>query len=239
MTDPTDLSAPLERLVSRLARMVRHVGRGRGLADPDLDELLQEVRIRLWRARGGVIDPPPMPESKAHMKARAAAGKKIDQAKQRECSMQAANQAMGAVQGEKAAMEQKIADSRAAGITEAPGQTIELGNDPTAELKKGKTAARHIDWVAGSGDVSEAGKAPFQEAMTKLAASLRETGGGQYRIDLYMDQRYDETAVSMFGPPRMAEIQAALSSAGVSPAIVLMGKAKRDKNPRMELVKVK
>jgi hypothetical protein len=173
MTDPTDLSAPLERLVSRFARMVRQVGRGRGLADPDLDELLQEVRIRLWRARGG------------------------------------------------------------------PGQTIELANDPTAELKKGKTAARYIDWVAGSGDVSEAGKAPFQEAMTKLAASLRETGGGQYRIDLYMDQRYDETAVSMFGPSRMAEIQAALSSAGVSPAIVLMGKAKRDKHPRMELVKVK
>ena len=55
MTDPTDLSAPLERLVSRFARMVRHVGRTRGLADPDLDELVQEVRIRLWRARAGTI----------------------------------------------------------------------------------------------------------------------------------------------------------------------------------------
>ena len=55
MTDPTDLSAPLERLVSRFARMVRHVGRTRGLADPDLDELVQEVRIRLWRARAATI----------------------------------------------------------------------------------------------------------------------------------------------------------------------------------------
>ncbi|HEY8105239.1 MAG TPA: sigma-70 family RNA polymerase sigma factor [Gemmatimonadales bacterium] len=55
MANPTDLSVPLERLVTRFARMVRHVGRGRGLDDPDLDELLQEVRIRLWRARGGVI----------------------------------------------------------------------------------------------------------------------------------------------------------------------------------------
>jgi RNA polymerase sigma-70 factor (ECF subfamily) len=55
MADPTDLSAPLERLVGRFTRMVRHIGRSRGLSDPDLDELIQEVRIRLWRARAGTI----------------------------------------------------------------------------------------------------------------------------------------------------------------------------------------
>ncbi|HTC23628.1 MAG TPA: sigma-70 family RNA polymerase sigma factor [Gemmatimonadales bacterium] len=55
MADPTDLSSPLERLVTRFARMVRHVGRTRGLSDPDLDELIQEVRIRVWRARPGMI----------------------------------------------------------------------------------------------------------------------------------------------------------------------------------------
>ena len=185
-----------------------------------------------------IVDPPAQPESKAHMKARGAAGKKIDQAKQQQCAVQAGNAMMGQVATAQAGVEQKIADSRAAGITEAPGKTIELANDPTAELRKGKTAVRNIDWVAGSPDLSEAGTAPFQEAMGKLAASLRETGG-QYRIDIYMDQRYDETAVTMFGPPRLAEAQAALSSSGVSPAILLMGKAKRDKNPRLELVKVK
>lgn len=186
-----------------------------------------------------LIDPPPVPETKAYMKAHAAVGKKIDQAKQRECAMQTGNQMMATAMQGKAEVETKIANSRAAGVTEAPGQTIELASDPTAELKKGKTALRNIDWVAGSTDVSEAGKQPFDDAMTKLAAALRQTGGGQYRIDLYMDQRYDETAVSMFGPARIAEVHAALSSAGVSPAILLIGKPKRDKNPRLELVKVK
>jgi len=185
-----------------------------------------------------IVDPPPYPESKAHMKARAAAGKKLDQSKQAACGMQAGNQMMGQVQNTMGATEQKIAESRAAGITEAPGATIELASDPASELRKGRTAVRHVDWVAGSGDISAAGQASFQEAMAKLAAALRETGG-QYRIDLYMDPRYDETAVSMFGPTRLALVEGALTSAGVSPAVVVMGKAKRDKDPRLEIVKGK
>lgn len=47
------LSVALETVVGRLARMVRAVGRRHGLADADVDELEQEVRIRLWRARAG------------------------------------------------------------------------------------------------------------------------------------------------------------------------------------------
>jgi hypothetical protein len=185
-----------------------------------------------------IVDPPPYPESKAHMKARANAGKKLDQSKQAACGMQAGNQMMGQVQNVMGATEQKIAESRAAGITEAPGATIELASDPSSELRKGKTAVRHIDWVAGSGDISAAGQASFQDAMARLAAALRETGG-QYRIDLYMDPRYDETAVSMFGPTRLALVEGTLTSAGVSPAVVVMGKAKRDKDPRLEIVKGK
>jgi hypothetical protein len=186
-----------------------------------------------------MMDPPAYPESKAHMKARAAVEKKVDHAKLQACQIQAGNQMMGEVQGAMAGTEQKIAQSRAAGVTEAPGQTIELANDLVGELRKGKTAARNIDWVAGSGDVSEAGKPAFDEAMGRLAAALRTTTASQFRLDLYMDQRYDETAVSMFGPPRLAVVQGALTSAGVGSAVVLMGKAKRDKNPRLEIVKVK
>lgn len=44
------LSGGLESLVTRFATMVRSVGARHGLAESDLDEVLQEVRIRLWRA---------------------------------------------------------------------------------------------------------------------------------------------------------------------------------------------
>lgn len=50
MTKADVLSAELERIASRYARMLRSVGRSRGLGDAELDELIQEVRIRLWRA---------------------------------------------------------------------------------------------------------------------------------------------------------------------------------------------
>jgi len=45
-----EMSAALEEVVSRFARMVRSVGVRHGLAESDLDEVLQEVRIRLWQA---------------------------------------------------------------------------------------------------------------------------------------------------------------------------------------------
>lgn len=45
-----DLSAALEAVIARFATMVRSVGARHRLAESDLDEVLQEVRIRLWRA---------------------------------------------------------------------------------------------------------------------------------------------------------------------------------------------
>ena len=44
------VSAALDAVVARFATMVRSVGAGHGLSDADLDEVLQDVRIRLWRA---------------------------------------------------------------------------------------------------------------------------------------------------------------------------------------------
>ena len=45
-----DLSAALEAVIARFATMVRSVGARHRLSERDLDEVLQEVRIRLWRA---------------------------------------------------------------------------------------------------------------------------------------------------------------------------------------------
>ncbi|HLB38667.1 MAG TPA: sigma-70 family RNA polymerase sigma factor [Gemmatimonadales bacterium] len=49
---PDPVSPALERVVARYAEQVRRIGRRHGLSDADLDELFQEVRLRLWRARG-------------------------------------------------------------------------------------------------------------------------------------------------------------------------------------------
>lgn len=46
------LSSALEAVMSRFSRMLRSVGRRRGLDDVDLRDMEQEVRLRLWRALG-------------------------------------------------------------------------------------------------------------------------------------------------------------------------------------------
>lgn len=45
-----DVSPALEALLGRFGELLRRAGRRRGLAEHDLDELLQDVRIRLWKA---------------------------------------------------------------------------------------------------------------------------------------------------------------------------------------------
>jgi RNA polymerase sigma factor (sigma-70 family) len=56
MTDPTDrVSASLEALVARFGRMVRRVGFDHGLTEVDVEEVVQEVRIRIWKARADTV----------------------------------------------------------------------------------------------------------------------------------------------------------------------------------------
>lgn len=52
MTPPRDsVSDELESLVLRFARFAGRIAHDRGLHQEDLDELLQELRVRFWRAR--------------------------------------------------------------------------------------------------------------------------------------------------------------------------------------------
>src|SRR5690242_17457765 len=52
MAAPRDsMSDELESLVARFARFAGRIAHDRGLHQEDLDELLQELRVRFWRAR--------------------------------------------------------------------------------------------------------------------------------------------------------------------------------------------
>ena len=47
------VSSTIEAVIARFRTMVRSVGARRGLVEADLDEVLQDVRIRLWQAGEG------------------------------------------------------------------------------------------------------------------------------------------------------------------------------------------
>jgi hypothetical protein len=190
------------------------------------------------------------PVTKAEMKRMQQVSKKVNPQRQVACNqtvgMQQASaqnaqmqQMMAQAQTTMASRTAAAANSGETSMSEAPGQEIELAQDLAAELKKGKTAVRGIDWVAGSAEITLAGRVPFGAAMTKLGQAMRESGQ-HYRLDLYMDQRYDDAAVSTFGPARLQAVQSALAAAlGDPSAAPQIGKTKRDKNPRLELVKTK
>jgi len=51
MADPHAPSSALEALLLRYGNLVRWAGRSSHLDEADIDEVLQDVRVRLWRAR--------------------------------------------------------------------------------------------------------------------------------------------------------------------------------------------
>jgi hypothetical protein len=194
----------------------------------------------------------PRAPTKAEMKRQQQLAKKVGNQRLMACQQQVTMQqaqaqqaqaqqmmAMAQARGGMATMARPAENGGAAAITEAPGQQVALSDDLAGELKKGKTLVRGIDWVAGSADVSSAGHAGFEAAMNTLGQAIRASGQ-HYRLDLYVDQKYDETAIGMFAANRLQAIQVALGTAIGDPvAVPVAGKTKRDRNPRLEVVKVK
>lgn len=52
MTDEPRLGLALEAVLTRFRALFVQVARARGIRGDELDEILQEIRIRLWKARG-------------------------------------------------------------------------------------------------------------------------------------------------------------------------------------------
>lgn len=123
----------------------------------------------------------------------------------------------------------------AAGTTEAPGKQPTVADDVAGELPEAKTAVRDIDWTVVGASLSASGKPAFEAAMAALAKGMQQAGG-RFRLDLYMDERYDDVAVESYGPARLQLVESTLVAVG--PGLTLqVGKAKRDKDPRLEIVR--
>jgi RNA polymerase sigma factor (sigma-70 family) len=73
MPGPPPSGSPIESVIQRFGRMVMSIGRRAGLADADLDELIQGVRLRLWRTQGDDARAETVTASYVHQAARSAA----------------------------------------------------------------------------------------------------------------------------------------------------------------------
>jgi hypothetical protein len=121
-------------------------------------------------------------------------------------------------------------------LSEASGRAVELPDDVKAHLKKGRAVVRDIDWLTGGGNVVEAGLSNFTEAMATLAEGMSEAGG-TWRADIYVDKRYGDEAAAAIGSARLATVVSALEAGGLGKGAVAAGRTKKDKRPRLEIVR--
>jgi RNA polymerase sigma-70 factor (ECF subfamily) len=63
---PNEVSIALDRIVNRFASLMRRIGRGYRLPDDAIDEAIQDVRIRLWRALATAPDIQRVPATYIH-----------------------------------------------------------------------------------------------------------------------------------------------------------------------------
>ena len=123
--------------------------------------------------------------------------------------------------------------------TEASGQQIKLSGVVADEIKKGKLVIKKIDWVHGSPSVSAPMTQGFMDLMTTAGQAISKAGGA-YRVDIYMDKKYSDAEIASLGQQRGSIVASALQAGGqLSPDLVTAGKIGKDKEQRVEIVKVK
>jgi hypothetical protein len=144
-----------------------------------------------------------------------------------------------------AAMEQANTAAAATGgaggdfSTEGSGQQLKLSGAVADEIRKGKLVIKKIDWVHGSPAVSAPTTEGFMDLMTSAGQAMN-TAGGTYRVDIYMDKKYTDAEIASLGQQRQMIVVSTLQAGGqLPPDVVIAGKIGKDKEQRVEIVKVK
>lgn len=122
--------------------------------------------------------------------------------------------------------------------TEAPGQQMQMPTDLAADLKKGKLVIRKVDWIQKSGALSAPTTQMFSDVMGNVGGAIKQSGQ-RYRVDVYVDKNYSDEEVTSVGGQRVAMILALLDERAGAASSMQGGQTKKDKEPRIEFVKIK
>jgi len=122
--------------------------------------------------------------------------------------------------------------------TEASGEQVKLSGAVADEIKKGKLVIKKVDWVHGSPSVSAPSTQGFMDLMLSAGQAMKASGGS-YRVDIYMDKKYSDADIATLGAQRTTVIVSSLMAGAQTPDAVVAGKIGKDKEQRIEIVKVK
>ena len=122
--------------------------------------------------------------------------------------------------------------------TEAAGQQMQLSGKPEDEIKKGKLVIKHIDWMGGTPAVSAPSMSGLVDLLHTVGDAVKATGAN-YRIDIYMDKQYSDADIATLAPARQGAIISFLQERVQAPGVTIAGNVKKDKEQRVEIVKIK
>lgn len=122
--------------------------------------------------------------------------------------------------------------------TEASGEQMKLSGDVNDEIKKGKLTIKKIDWVHGAAMVSAPSTEGFMNLMQSAGQAMK-AAGGTYRVDVYTDKQYTDQEIAALGMQRQLALMSLLQAGGAPAEMVTAGKVGKDKEQRVEIVKVK
>lgn len=122
--------------------------------------------------------------------------------------------------------------------TESPGQQLQLSGTPAEQIKKGKLVIKHIDWMLGSPSVSASSMSGFVDLVHSVGDAVKAEGA-KYRVDIYMDKHYSDADIAAIAPQRQGMIISLLQDRLPQPDITIPGNIKKDKEQRVEIVKIK
>lgn len=122
--------------------------------------------------------------------------------------------------------------------TEAPGQQMQVPGDPAKELAKGKLVIEKVDWVRNTAALSASTTQTFTDVMSSVGNAIK-ANGQRYRVDVYVDKSYTDEEATSVGGQRIAMVMAMLNDRAQVGGSMQSGATKKDKEPRIELVKIK
>jgi hypothetical protein len=144
--------------------------------------------------------------------------------------MAAMQQAMAATQ--------PSANGGAALKSDAPGQQMQLSGDVASELATGKLVIKKVDWVQHGNLPSAPTMQSLTDVMSSIGIAIKQSGA-KYRVDVYVGSDYSDVEAKQLAPSRITTVIGMINDGADVDDALVAGKAERDKEPRIEIVKVK
>jgi hypothetical protein len=133
---------------------------------------------------------------------------------------------------------QQSANGGATLPTEASGLQMQVPTDLAADLAKGKLVVKKVDWVQHANLPSASTTQMLTDVMNSIGTAIKKNGL-KYRVDVYVGKNYSDDEAKTLAAQRITTVVGMINDGAALGDAVVAGKAERDKEPRIEIVKVK